>query len=65
MTPWKNSERKFLNGKLPFGKILPPEIELADLMKVSRPTIAKVYNALQKEGLVKKRQGLWNYRNFQ
>jgi GntR family transcriptional regulator of arabinose operon len=49
--------KEILNGKLPFGKILPTEIELADLINVSRPTIAKVYNALQKEGLVKKRQG--------
>jgi GntR family transcriptional regulator, arabinose operon transcriptional repressor len=49
--------KEILNGRMPFGKILPTEIELADQMKVSRPTIAKVYNALQKEGLVKKRQG--------
>ncbi len=49
--------KEILNGKLPFGALLPPEKQLAEEMKVSRPTIAKVYNALQSEGLVKKRPG--------
>ena len=49
--------KEIVNGKLPFGSLLPPEKELAESMKVSRPTIAKVYNALQNEGLVKKRPG--------
>jgi GntR family transcriptional regulator of arabinose operon len=49
--------KEIVNGKLPFGSLLPPENELAESMRVSRPTIAKVYNALQNEGLVKKRPG--------
>ena len=46
-----------LNGKLPYGSLLPTEKELAAEMQVSRPTVAKVYNALQKEGLLKKTPG--------
>jgi GntR family transcriptional regulator of arabinose operon len=49
--------KDILNGKLSFGSLLPPEKELAESLKVSRPTIAKVYNALQTEGLIKKRPG--------
>jgi GntR family transcriptional regulator of arabinose operon len=49
--------KEILNGKLPYGTLLPPENHLAQEMQVSRPTIAKVYNALQSEGLVKKRPG--------
>ncbi len=49
--------KEILSGRLPFGSLLPPEKQLADEMQVSRPTIAKVYNALQSEGLVKKRPG--------
>jgi GntR family transcriptional regulator of arabinose operon len=49
--------KEILNGKLPYGMLLPPEKQLAEEMKVSRPTIAKVYNALQSEGLVKKKPG--------
>jgi len=46
-----------LSGKLSFGEKLPPEAELAEEFNVSRPTIAKIYNALQIEGLVKKKPG--------
>jgi DNA-binding LacI/PurR family transcriptional regulator len=49
--------KEILNGKLPYGSLLPPEKQLAEEMNVSRPTIAKVYNALQGEGLVKKKPG--------
>ncbi len=48
---------EILSGKLSFGSLLPSEKELADSLKLSRPTIAKVYNALQNEGLVKKKAG--------
>ena len=47
-----------LEGKLAFGSTLTTEIELAEKLKVSRPTIAKIYNTLQDEGLIKKRPGL-------
>ncbi|RDC62658.1 GntR family transcriptional regulator [Adhaeribacter pallidiroseus] len=46
-----------LNGKLPYGSLLPSEKELATEMQVSRPTVAKIYNSLQKEGLLKKTPG--------
>jgi len=46
-----------LNGDIPFGAILPTEEELAKKFNISRPTIAKVYNSLQNEGLVKKKIG--------
>lgn len=43
---------------MPFGSLLPTEKELGTQMGFSRPTIAKIYNALKKEGLVKKTPGL-------
>lgn len=45
------------NEELSFGDMLPTERELAKKMKVSRPTIAKVYNTLQSEGLIRKKAG--------
>lgn len=39
------------------GHMLPPENDLAVKYSVSRPTITKVYNKLQDEGLVRKRKG--------
>lgn len=44
-------------GKYILGQLLPTESELADKYSVSRPTIAKAYNKLQKEGLIKKKKG--------
>ena len=46
-----------LNSELPFGNLLMPENELAEIMHVSRPTITKIYNSLQTEGLVIKKAG--------
>jgi GntR family transcriptional regulator, arabinose operon transcriptional repressor len=46
-----------VNGRMPYGTLLPTEKELGVQMGFSRPTIAKIYNALKKEGLVKKTQG--------
>jgi GntR family transcriptional regulator, arabinose operon transcriptional repressor len=46
-----------LDGKMVYGNMLPSEKELSEQMGVSRPTIAKVYNTLQSEGLVKKKAG--------
>ena len=45
------------NGELPYGIMLPPEKELAIKFNVSRPTISKVYDTLQSEGLIKKKAG--------
>lgn len=39
------------------GSLLPTELEMAKKYSVSRPTVAKVYNMLQKEGYVKKKIG--------
>jgi len=46
-----------LEGKMVYGNMLPSEKELSEQMGVSRPTIAKVYNTLQSEGMVKKKAG--------
>ena len=46
-----------LEGKAVYGSLLPSEKELSEKLNVSRPTIAKVYNSLQNEGLVKKKAG--------
>lgn len=46
-----------ITGKMPFGTFLPTEKELSAQMGFSRPTIAKIYNTLKKEGLVKKTPG--------
>lgn len=40
------------------GSLLPTEQNMASKYSVSRPTIAKVYNKLQDEGLIKKKKGL-------
>ena len=46
-----------LSGRLVHGSMLPAEKELAAEMKLSRPTVAKVYNTLKNEGLLKKTPG--------
>lgn len=48
---------EILNSVIPFGNLLMPENELAEIMHVSRPTITKIYNTLQTEGLVIKKAG--------
>lgn len=45
-------------GVYPTGTLLPTELTLADKYSVSRPTISKVYNQLQKEGYVNKKKGV-------
>lgn len=50
--------RQQIRNDLPLGTLLPTEMELAARYGVSRPTIAKVYNTLQKEGYVLKKQGI-------
>ena len=46
-----------ISGDIAYGSLLMPENNLAEKMNVSRPTISKVYNTLQAEGLVVKRPG--------
>jgi LacI family transcriptional regulator len=46
-----------LGGKIAPGALLPTEQELSERLNVSRPTIAKAYDALQSEGLVRKKAG--------
>ena len=50
--------RQEIKDKIPSGTLMPTESELASLYKVSRPTIAKVYNILQEEGYVIKKPGI-------
>lgn len=53
-----NSFREdILSGKLPLGQLLPTEKQLAESLKLSRPTVAKIYDALRQEGLVRKKAG--------
>jgi GntR family transcriptional regulator, arabinose operon transcriptional repressor len=54
---YEELKEDILGGKIPFGNLLMPENELAEKMQVSRPTISKVYNTLQTEGLVNKKAG--------
>lgn len=49
---------QILNETFPSGSMLPTELTLARKYGVSRPTIAKVYNQLQEEGLVIKKKGV-------
>ena len=46
-----------LSGAIASGSVLPAEMQLSAEMKLSRPTVAKIYNTLQQEGLVKKTPG--------
>lgn len=46
-----------LSGRIATGSLLPTEKELAAELNLSRPTVAKVYNALKHEGLLTKVQG--------
>ncbi|MFD2588343.1 GntR family transcriptional regulator [Croceitalea marina] len=46
-----------LSGKLPQGQLLPTEKQLAQSLKLSRPTVAKIYDALSQEGLIRKKAG--------
>jgi DNA-binding LacI/PurR family transcriptional regulator len=48
---------EILAGVYPPGTLLPTESNLAEKYGVSRPTISKVYNQLQKEGYVNKKKG--------
>ncbi len=54
---YKELKEDILSGKITYGHLLVPEKVMAEQMQVSRPTISKVYNNLQAEGLVKKRAG--------
>ncbi|MGC3947794.1 MAG: GntR family transcriptional regulator [Chryseolinea sp.] len=49
---------EILNGKYVYGQILPSEKELAGQLSLSRPTVAKIYNTLKREGLIRKTPGL-------
>ena len=48
-------KQQILDKSILSGHMLPPENDLALQYSVSRPTITKVYNKLQDEGLVRKR----------
>src|SRR6218665_2680199 len=46
-----------LSGRIANGSLLPTEKELSAELKLSRPTAAKIYNALKHEGLLEKIPG--------
>lgn len=57
-TIYKTVKEEIQKGTYPTGTLLPTELTLADKYAVSRPTVSKVYNQLQKEGYVNKKKGL-------
>ncbi len=57
-TIYATVKSEILNGVYSTGSLLPTELNLAEKFGVSRPTISKVYNQLQKEGYVNKKKGM-------
>ncbi len=57
-TIYETLRNQLFTEVFPTGAMLPTEMALAKKFDVSRPTIAKVYNQLQEEGLIKKTKGL-------
>lgn len=49
-----------INGVYAFGALLPTQEEVAQRFSVSRPTISKVYLALQENGYIRKKRGYGN-----
>lgn len=54
---YREVRENILNDTLSEGSLLPTELEMAAQYSVSRPTVAKVYNRLQTEGLIRKIRG--------
>lgn len=52
-----NAIRENITQNLKFGDKLPSELFLKDSLKISRATIRKAYDTLEREGLVKRVQG--------
>lgn len=52
-----NAIREHITENLKFGDKLPSELFLKDSLKISRATIRKAYDTLEREGLVKRVQG--------
>lgn len=48
---------RIISGEYPNATLLPPETTLASEYGVSRPTVAKVYNRLERERLVERKKG--------
>ena len=48
---------RIISGEYPNATLLPPETALASEYGVSRPTVAKVYNRLERERLVERKKG--------
>ena len=49
---------RLLNGTYPYGSLLPAETQIAIELGVSRPTVAKVFNQLAREGFVSRKRGI-------
>ncbi len=56
-TIYSSIKRDIELGEYTLGTLMPTETILSTNYNVSRPTIAKVYNQLQKEGYLKKKKG--------
>ena len=56
-------QQRILTGDLLAGNKLPPERELAEQFKVSRPSIREAINKLQAKGIIRKVPGGGNYIN--
>jgi len=54
---FKLIEQDILSEKYPVGEFLPSENELTQIYKVSRDTVRKALEQLQKEGLIQKFKG--------
>ena len=55
---YESVKKDIINNVYSSGSLLPTEINMAAQYAVSRPTIAKVYNQLQTEELIKKKKGI-------
>ncbi len=49
------------SGRFEVGTLLPPELQLASMFKVSRPVVRQALERLKLEGLVESRRGSGNY----
>lgn len=58
---YQDIKQKILEGYYPAGSLLPREIDLAELYRVSRHTIRQATGRLSREGMLKKVKGVGTY----
>jgi GntR family transcriptional regulator of arabinose operon len=64
-TIYSQLKKEIEEGNPDEGKLLPTEMCTAEKFQVSRPTVSKVYNQLEKDGLVKRRKGMGTIVTYQ